>query len=308
MPNRLATEIAGLQLTNPTILAAGILGLSTATLKEAINQGAGAVVTKSVSLKPRQGYANPAIVQIDNYGLLNAMGLPNPGAKYFANEIKQLKRQPLHAPIIASVFGYTPNEYAQTAQILTKAGADAIELNVSCPHVEKTGSEIGQNPNLVTKVVKQVKNTTKKPIIAKLTPNVTDITEIAKAAVNAGADAIAATNTARGMAIDVETAHPILANKVGGLSGSALKPIAVRCVYEIYRAVKVPIVGCGGIATWHDAVEFMLAGASAVQVGTAIASQGFGVFRSLSDGIDRYVRDKGFRSVREIVGLSHRRW
>jgi dihydroorotate dehydrogenase (NAD+) catalytic subunit len=307
MPNPLATQIAGLQLSNPTILAAGILGLTTATLQEAIKQGAGAVVTKSISLKPHQGYPNPTIVQTDNHSLLNAIGLPNPGARYYANEIKQLKKQNLNAPIIASIFGYTPNEYAQTAQILTKAGADAIELNVSCPHVKKTGSEIGQNPNLVTKVIKQVKTTTKKPIIAKLTPNVTDITEIAKAAANAGADAIVATNTMRGMAIDVETAHPILANKVGGLSGSALKPIAVRCVYEIYGAVKVPIVGCGGIATWHDAVEFMLAGASAVQVGTAIASQGFGVFRSLSNGIDRYVRDKGFRSVREIVGLSHRR-
>ena len=307
MPNRLATEIAELQLRNPTILAAGILGLSTATLREAIKQGAGAAVTKSISLKPRQGYANPAVVQIDNCSLLNAMGLPNPGAKYFAKEIKQQKRQPPHAPIIASVFGFTPNEFAQTAQILTKAGADAIELNVSCPHVKKTGSEIGQNPNMVTKVVKQVKSAIEKPVIVKLTPNVADITEIARAAVKAGADAITATNTIRAMAIDIETHTPILANKIGGLSGQAVKPIAVRCVYEIYEAVNVPIIGCGGVTTWQDAVEFMLAGASAIQIGTAIASGGLGVFKSVTKGTDAYLRDKNFRSVKEIIGLSHRR-
>ncbi len=307
MPNPLTTQIADLHLHNPTILAAGILGLTTATLQEAIKQGAGAVVTKSISLKPHQGYPNPTLVQLDNHTLLNAMGLPNPGAQYFAKEIKELKRKPLNAPVIASVFGYTPNEYAQTAQTLTKAGADAIELNISCPHVKKTGSEIGQNPNLVTKVVKQVKNTTKKPVIVKLTPNVADITEIAKATVNAGADAITATNTIRAMAIDIETHQPILANKTGGLSGQAIKPIAVRCVYEIHEAVNVPIIGCGGITTWQDAVEFILAGASAVQIGTAIASEGLGVFKSISKGIDAYLRDKKFRSVKEIIGLSHHR-
>ncbi len=306
MPNRLATEIADLHLPNPTILAAGILGLTTATLQEAIKQGAGAVVTKSISLKPHQGYPNPTIVQLDNHSLINAMGLPNPGAKYYAKEIKQLKKQHPNAPIIASVFGYTPNEYAQTAQILTKAGADAIELNISCPHVKKTGSEIGQNPNLVTKVVKQVKNTTKKPIIVKLTPNVADITTIAKAAVNAGANAITATNTIRAMAIDTETQQPILANKTGGLSGQALKPIAVRCVYEIHETVNVPIIGCGGITTWQDTVEFILAGASAVQIGTAIASEGLGIFKSITKGIDTYLRNKKLRSVKEIIGLSHR--
>jgi len=307
MPNRLATQIAGLHLRNPTILAAGILGLTTATLKEAIKQGAGAVVTKSISLKPRQGYANPTIVQTDNNSLLNAMGLPNPGAKYYAQEIKELKKQPLHAPIIASVFGFTLDEFAHAAEILSKAGADAIELNVSCPHVKKTGSEIGQNPNLVSKVVKQVKNTVKKPVIVKLTPNVADITEIATAAVKAGANAITATNTIRAMAIDIETHTPILANKIGGLSGQAVKPIAVRCVYEIYETVNAPIIGCGGITTWQDAIEFMLAGASAIQIGTAIASEGLGIFKSISKGIDAYLREKNSRSVKEIIGLSHRR-
>jgi len=305
MTNPLATEIAGLKLTNPTMLAAGILGLSPATLQEAIKQGAGAVVTKSVSLEPRTGYANPAIVQINNHTLLNAMGLPNPGATYFAKEITQLKKHHFNAPLIASVIGFTQNEFAQTAQILAKAGADAIELNLSCPHVKKTGSEIGQNPKLVSQIIKQVKDTINKPIIVKLTPNAANITEIADTATKAGANALTATNTIRAMTIDTETTMPILANKIGGLSGQALKPIAVRCVYEIYETVKTPIIGCGGITTWQDAVEFMLAGATAVQIGTAVASQGLSVFKSVNKGIENYMHNKGFRSVKQIVGLSH---
>jgi len=306
MSSRLAVELAGLKLPNPTMLAAGILGLSAASLREAVKQGAGAVVAKSVCLESRSGYCNPAVFQLDNCGLLNAMGLPNPGARHFAQEIRDFKKGESKAPIIASVFGFSADEFAKTAQILVKGGADAVELNVSCPHVKKTGSEIGQNPRMVSEVVRSVKHAVEKPVFVKLTPNSADVAEVAEAAVGAGADAIVAINTVRSMAIDVETACPVLGNKIGGLSGSALKPIAVRCVYEIYEAIKVPIVGCGGVATWQDAVEFMLAGASAVQIGTAIASQGLGVFRSVSSGIDRYMHDKGFRSLKEIVGLSHR--
>jgi len=306
MSGRLSVEIAGLRLPNPTMLAAGILGLSGPSLREAVRNGAGAVVTKSVGLKPRVGYANPAVVQV-NCGILNAIGLANPGARYFAEEVKELKSDRLGVPIIASVFGFYVEDFVKTSAILTNAGADAIELNVSCPHVEKTGSEIGQSPTLVSEVVGQVKKTITKPVIVKLTPNVADIAEVAKAAVKAGADAITAMNTVRAMAIDVETTEPILANKIGGLSGPAVKPIAVRCVYEVYEAVNVPVIGCGGVSTWRDTVEFMLAGASAVQVGTAIGSQGLGVFKSITRGIDAYVRRKGCRNVREIVGLSHRR-
>jgi dihydroorotate dehydrogenase (NAD+) catalytic subunit len=307
MSSRLAVDIAGLKLSNPTMLAAGILGLSAASLQEAARLGAGAVVSKSVGMESRLGYRNPAVFQLDNHGLLNAIGLPNPGAEHFAEEIRDFKKNTPEIPMIASVFGFSVDEFAQAAQILVAGGVDAVELNVSCPHVKKTGSEIGQSPDLVSEVVRGVKGVIEKPVFVKLTPNVADIAEVARAAVDAGADAIVAVNTARGMAIDIETAYPVLANKTGGLSGSALKPIAVRCVYEIYEAVKVPVIGCGGIGAWQDAVEFMLAGASAVQIGTAIASQGLGVFRSVSSGIDRYLHDKGFRSVSEIVGLSHRR-
>lgn len=306
MSNRLAVEIAGLKLSNPTMLAAGILGLSGASLREVAEKGAGALVTKSVCMKPRAGYANPTIVQVD-CGLLNAIGLANSGAQDFAEEIRKLKNDGLSVPLIASVFGFSSEEFAKAARILTRAGANAVELNVSCPHVERTGSEIGQNPALVADVVKNVKGIVDKPVIVKLTPNVADIVEVAGAAVKAGADAVVAINTVRAMAIDVETAKPILANTIGGLSGSAIRPIAVRCVYELYESVKVPIIGCGGITNWQDAVEFMLAGASAVQVGTAIASEGLGVFKSITRGVDSYIRRKGFRSVKEIVGLSHRR-
>jgi len=306
MTNRVAAEIVGLRLQNPTMLAAGILGLSGASLREVIENGAGAVVTKSVGLKPRGGYANPAVVQV-SCGLVNAIGLPNPGVYDFLEEVREVKQQFRDIPVIVSVYGFSAEEFAKTARVAERGGADAIELNVSCPHVKKTGSEIGQSPSLVAEVVEKVKEATKKPIILKLTPNVADIAEIARAGVEAGADALTAINTMRAMTIDVETAHPVLANRIGGLSGPAIKPIAVRCVYEIYEAVDVPIIGCGGITTWQDAVEFMLAGASAVQIGTAIATQGLGVFRSVTRGLDSYLRRKGFGSVKEIVGSSHRR-
>jgi len=303
MSSRLVTEIAGLRLRNPTMLAAGILGLSGPSLRRAAEAGAGAVVTKSVGLKPRVGYPNPTVVQVD-CGLLNAMGLPNPGVHHFGEELREVKKEGVS--VIVSIYGFSTEDFAEVARVAVEEGADALELNVSCPHVEKTGSEIGQNPRLVAEVVEKVKSKVDKPIFVKLTPNVAEIVKVAEAAVKAGADAITAINTVRAMAIDVETTRPMLANKIGGLSGRAIKPISVRCVYEIYRQVDVPVIGCGGITTWQDAVEFMLAGASAVQIGTAIAFEGLDVFKSVTGGIDSYLENMGFGSVREIVGLSHR--
>ena len=303
MSSRLAIEIAGLKLANPTMLASGILGMSGLTLKRAADAGAGAVVTKSVGLEPREGYSNPTVVQAE-CGLLNAVGLPNPGVHYFSEAIREAKE--LGVPIIVSVYGFSSEEFAEAARVAVESGADAIELNVSCPHVEKTGAEIGQSSLLVAEIVKKVKGRVDKPVFVKLTPNVADIAKVAKAAAEAGADAITAINTVRAMTIDVETTRPILANKIGGLSGAAIKPIAVRCVYEVYREVDVPVIGCGGISTWRDAVEFMLAGASAVQIGTAIAFNGLDVFKSVTKGVDAYLKKRGFRSVKEIVGLSHR--
>jgi dihydroorotate dehydrogenase (NAD+) catalytic subunit len=302
--NPLSVDLAGLGLANPTILASGILGYSAETLESIVKGGAGAVITKSVGLKPRSGYANPTIVQT-SCGLINAMGLPNPGIDEFVKEIREAKAV-LDVPLIVSVYSFSAEEYAKVSRKAVDSGADAIELNVSCPHVKETGSEIGQNQKILVEVVGKVKAAVDKPVFVKLSPNVTSIVEIAEAAVKAGADAITAINTVKAMAIDTETTMPILSNKTGGLSGPAIKPIAVRCVYEIYEQIKMPIVGCGGITNWRDAVEFLLAGASAVQIGTAIALKGPSVFKTIARGIDAYLKRNSFRSVNEIVGLSHR--
>ncbi|MFW6117567.1 MAG: dihydroorotate dehydrogenase [Thermoproteota archaeon] len=296
-------NLAGLRLSNPTMLASGILGLSAEYLRDIVEGGAGGIVTKSIGLKPRKGYVNPTIVQ-GKCGLINAMGLPNPGIREFVNEIQEMKA--LGVPIIVSVYGFSAKDYAVTAKKAVEAGADGVELNVSCPHVEDTGSEIGQNPEFLAEVVKKVKKNVEKPVLVKLSPNVTDIVKTAEAAADSGADALTAINTVRGMAIDTETAMPILSHRIGGLSGAGIKPIAVRCIYEIYQRVPLPLVGCGGVNNWRDAVEFLLAGATAVQIGTAIAQKGIQVFKDVAKGIESYLEMKGFDQVEEIVGLSHR--
>jgi dihydroorotate dehydrogenase (NAD+) catalytic subunit len=302
--NLLTTKIAGLNLHSPTALASGVLGYTAESMHLVAKNGAGAVVTKSIGVAPRAGYSNPTVVQAKS-GIINAMGLPNPGIDEYMSEIEFAKKT-VKAPIVVSVFGYTAEEYALVAGKAATAGADAIELNVSCPHVQYTGSEIGQNSKLLTDVVCKVKANVQVPVIVKLSPNVTDIVELAKTAVKAGADALTAINTVRALAIDVETQQPILANRKGGLSGAAIKPIALRCVYDIYEALpKTPIFGCGGVTSWQDAVEFFLAGASAVQIGTAIATEDVTVFTSINKGITSYLQKKQYRSVNEIVGLSH---
>jgi dihydroorotate dehydrogenase (NAD+) catalytic subunit len=302
--NPISTRLVGLELKNPTALASGILGYSPESLQRIAKAGAGAVITKSVGLTPRMGYPNPTVVQA-NCGIINAMGLPNPGIAEYASEISFTKTV-ITIPLIVSVYGYSAEEYASVAKAAAEAGADAVELNVSCPHVKETGSEIGQNPKLLKEVVHQVKAAMRKPVIVKLSPNVTDIGELAQAATKAGADALTAVNTVRAMAISAETALPILSNPRGGLSGPAIKPIALRAVYDIYEQVDIPIFGCGGVATWQDAVEFMLAGASAVQIGTAIATRNPSVFKAVNRGIQAYLKKKKFRSVKEIVGQAHR--
>jgi len=301
----LSVNLAGLKLANPTMLASGILGLSAESLSSIVDGGAGAVVTKSVGLKPRRGYANPTVVQVD-CGLVNAVGLPNPGISEFVKEIQEAKKT-FDVPIVVSVYGFSAEEYASVAERAVEAGADAVELNVSCPHVKETGLEIGQNPKVLAEVVSKVKNSVKKPVFVKLSPNVTDISEVAAVAVKADADAVTAVNTVKAMVIDTETATPILSNRTGGLSGPAVKPVAVRCVYEIYETVDVPIIGCGGVTDWRDAVELLLAGASAVQIGTAVALKGPRVFKEVTRGVSAYLKRKGFKSVGEIVGLSHRK-
>ncbi len=301
--NPLSISFAGLALKNPTILASGILGYYAESLVRVAKGGAGAVVTKSVGLEPRVGYPNPTVVQAEA-GLINAMGLPNPGINVYAQEIK-FSKTILRVPLIVSVFGYSAEEYASVAKIAVDSGADAVELNVSCPHVKQTGAEIGQNPKLLSDVVQMVKASISKPLIVKLSPNVADITVLAYAAIEAGADALTVVNTLKAMAIETETMRPILSNFKGGLSGPAIKPVALRCVYDIHEAYgDVPIIGCGGISDWRDVVEFFLAGASAVQIGTAVAVD-TQVFQTINKGVETYLRRKHFGSVKEIVGLAH---
>ena len=301
--NLLSTDISGLRLSSPAVLASGVLGYSGDSMLRVAEAGAGAVVTKSVGMNPRAGYPNPTVVQAEA-GLINAMGLPNPGIDAFAGEIAYAKTI-VKVPLVVSVFGYDADEYAVVSEKAVRAGADAVELNVSCPHVKKTGSEIGQNTKLLAEVVEKVKVAVRKPVIVKLSPNVTDIVEIAKTAVRAGADALTAVNTVKAIAIDVDTQMTVLSNVTGGLSGPAVKPIALKCVYDVFEAVEVPIFGCGGITGWRDAVEFLLAGASAVQVGTGIAFEDLGIFEKINKGIVKYLQKKGYANIEEVVGLAH---
>jgi len=297
----MCVKIAGLRLRNPLILAAGVLGVTGFSLRRVAEAGAGAVVTKSIGPKPREGYANPTLLET-SCGFLNAMGLPNPGAEEFGHEIKDANEGGV--PVIASIFGASKQQFAYVGSLMEKAGADALELNVSCPHAEVL--DFGQSPDLTFSVIKAVKKSVGIPVFVKLTPNVTDMVTIARKAEDAGADALTCVNTLRAMAIDIETGRPILANKVGGLSGPAIKPVAVRCVYEVSKAVNIPVIGCGGITHWEDAIEFLLAGASAVQIGSAIALRGLNVFKDITKGIRAYLERKGYGSVKEIVGLSHK--
>jgi dihydroorotate dehydrogenase (NAD+) catalytic subunit len=296
----ISVSLSKLKLRNPTMLASGIMGISGKLLLRVANEGAGAVVTKSIGPEPRSGYENPCLAEVFKNSYLNAMGLPNPGVKSFAKELKIAKGGGI--PVIASVFGGTPSEFAYVASEMEKAGADAVELNVSCPHAEV--ATIGQSCELVSETVKEVKKAVRIPVLVKLNPNVTDIVEIAKGAEKAGADGITAINTVRAMAIDINACKPVLSNRIGGLSGEALRPIAVRCVYEIYQNVKIPIVAAGGVFHWSHAVEHILAGATAVQIGTGIVN-GLQIFQEISTGIKKYLEEKGYQDIREIVGIAH---
>jgi dihydroorotate dehydrogenase (NAD+) catalytic subunit len=295
----LEVELFGIKFENPLILASGINDKTPEQWIRAHEEGAGGVVTKSIGMEPRKGYDNPTIVELP-YGLINAMGLPNPGWKGFLEMVEGYK---FDFPLIVSIFGGTPEEFAFLAEKLSGV-ADAFELNLSCPHAKGYGMEIGQKPENVYEVVKAVKEATDKPIIAKLTPNTDDITKLGLAAEKAGADAVSAINTLKAIAIDVYARKPILSNRVGGYSGPGVKPVALRAVYDLARTLDIPVTGIGGIATWQDAVEFLLAGASALQIGTAVSLRGWKVFREISGGIERYLEQEGFSSVEEIVGLA----
>ena len=298
----LSTSIGQIKLERPTILASGILGISLDVFNRIYRAGAGAVVTKSLSKEPWEGYPNPTIFSVNGNGWLNAVGLSNPGASYFAKMISQNQ----DVPIIVSLVGSTEDDFDFMVKQFENVKVLAYELNLSCPHVAKVGLEVGDDPELVKKIVKKIKSVTKVPVIAKVGLGTTHYLDTVAAACDAGIDAITAINTLRAMAIDVETQRPILSNKIGGLSGTPIKPIAVRCVYEISSEYKIPIIGCGGISNWKDAVEFLLAGASAVQIGSAVGDGWVDVFDEINKGILQYMEKKGFSKIEEMIGRAKR--
>jgi dihydroorotate dehydrogenase (NAD+) catalytic subunit len=272
------------------------------SMERIFNCGAGAIVTKSIGLKPREGYSNPTVIELE-HGILNAMGLPNPGIEEFGEEIKKLKKSKI--PIIGSIFGSDSNEFVELGKKMQSYGANALELNMSCPHAKGYGLEIGSDPELVRKITLKVKEATEIPVFVKISPNLMNIADIAKSAEKGNADGIAAINTVKAMKIDLELKMPVLANKIGGYSGKAIKPIGVRCVYDIYKNVNIPIIGVGGITTGEDALEYIMAGASALQIGSAIYYRNLDAFKKICDEIEIWMKDHGYKSISELVGVAH---
>ena len=307
----LSVNLCGIKLANPTMLASGVLGLSGELLKEVAQHGAGAVITKSIGIEPRRGYNPPVIDEVGPGVLLNAMGLPSPGYEEFKREIEIVKEAKV--PIICNIFGFTKDEFTKVAKEMEDAGVDMLELNLSCPHrVSKRRMSlefIGQHPKKTEEITKAVKNVVSIPVMVKLTPNVTSIDKIANAAIEGGADAISAINTIRALHIDIERKAPRLSNIVGGMSGWAIKPIAVRCVAEIASMIKkrkldIPVIGVGGIWGGEDAVEMMMAGARCIQIGTAVMYRGSKMFKEVVREIKEFMLKNGYKDVNELCGLA----
>ncbi len=299
---RLSVSVGSLALTNPTILASGILGVTPETMLRVLKGGAAAVVTKSIGSEPRHGHPTPTFVALET-GFLNAMGIPNPGAEDFAAEVDKVGRGKGPGKLVVSIFGGGAEEFGRLAKRLSPR-ADALELNLSCPHLKGYGVEIGRVPSLVREVVAEVKRNARCPVWAKLSPNVSDIVEVARAAVEGGADALVATNTIGAIAVSVEARRPVLSHAGGGLSGAPLKPIAMKAVFDIASELDTPIVASGGISTGRDLLEFVMAGASAGQIGSAVVTRGEGVFKLVNDELAVLLEREGFKTVDEARGVA----
>ncbi len=296
----LSCEIAGIKLKNPVMVASGTFGYGKEYSELVDINKIGAIVTKSVTAKARKGNIPPRICETPA-GMLNAIGLQNEGLKKFILEALPFLDK-YNVPIIVSIAGETASEFIKLAKTLSKyKTVKALEINISCPNVNKGGMLFGCAPEGTEEVVKTVRKATKLPIIVKLSPNVTDIRVIAKKAEQAGADAISLINTLLGMSIDVDTMRPKIANIKGGLSGPAIRPVAVRMVWEVAQVVKIPVIGMGGIMTAQDALEFFLAGASAIQVGTGNFVDPECSLKVI-EGIKEYLEEKKLSSLKEIIG------
>jgi dihydroorotate dehydrogenase (NAD+) catalytic subunit len=299
----LAVRCAGIPLRNPFLLASGVWGESGESLAGAWAAGAGGVITKSIGSVPRPGYPNPTIETYERWGMLNAMGLPNPGIDEYPREVEIARRA--GATVIGSVFAGDAPEFARLAARMAATGVAAVELNLSCPHAEGFGTEVGSTPENVERIVRAVVAAVEIPVIAKITPNTADPAGLAVAAERGGAAAISAINTLRALAIDVRLHRPVLSHGFGGLSGAAIKPVGLACVWQIYDKVSIPVVGVGGIMTAEDALEYVMAGAGALEVGTALTFEGVGVFGRLARDLTALLDELGYARLEDAVGAAH---
>jgi dihydroorotate dehydrogenase (NAD+) catalytic subunit len=303
----LSHTVLGVEFENPTVLASGILGITASSWREVARNGAGAITTKSIWLKEHKGHRNPTIIATDHW-TLNAVGLPDAGPEKAREEIgNYMKQKPV--PLILNIVAESVEKFAKTAELLLPLQPDFLEVNISCPNVEdEFGKPFACNAAdaaAVTKAVKKVSGKT--PVFIKLSPNVDNIAAIAIACAEAGADGFTVINTVGpGMAIDLRSRMPILANKVGGLSGPGIKPIAVKCVADVYGATKLPIIGTGGVYTGEDAIEMLLAGACLVGIGTAIADRGIDVFKKVCDEMKMWCTNEGVWDLKDLIGGMHK--
>ncbi|TYO97960.1 dihydroorotate dehydrogenase [Desulfallas thermosapovorans] len=299
-----AVNLGGIAMKNPVTTASGTFGFGLEYQDYVDLQRLGAITVKGTTLKPRLGNPPPRIVETPS-GMLNAIGLQNPGVEQVAEEIMP-RLAGLGVPVIVNIAGDTLEDYARVARRLDGVpGVAGLEVNISCPNVKKGGIQFGSDPRTAAEVTRAVKGSTGLPVIIKLSPNVTDMVAMAEAVAEAGADALSMINTLLGMAIDVDRRRPVLGNVTGGLSGPAVRPVAVRAVWQVYRAVALPILGMGGIMTARDALEFILAGATAVAVGTGNFVNPRATL-DVVEGIEQYMQNHGFTDINELVGLAQR--
>lgn len=293
-----AVDICGIRLKNPVVTASGTFGFGREFNELFPINELGAVAVKGLTLKPRMGNPTPRIAETFG-GILNSVGLQNPGVEhYIEKELPFLKENGV--TVIANIAGNTVEEYMEMARLISETETDFIELNISCPNVKQGGVAFGTSEGSVYDIVSRVKQLCKKPLIVKLSPNVTDIAAIAKAAEKAGADALSLINTLLGMRIDIKTKKPIIANVMGGLSGPAVKPIAIRMVYQVRMATKLPIIGMGGIMNTEDAIEFLMAGADAVAVGTASIIDPYATIK-IKNGIEAYLEQNNIKNIKDLA-------
>ena len=298
---RLAVDIAGLKMQTPVTTGSGTFGFGLEFRDFLDLEKVGAVTVKGTSLLPAYGNKGQRAIETPS-GMLNCIGLENPGSDYFLEHtLPELRKYDV--PVIVNIYGHSPEEYGQVAKKLNVAGVDAVEINISCPNVKEGGIVFGTCPAAAAEVVQAVRENTSKMVITKLSPNVTDIVSMAKAVEAAGTDAISMINTLLGTVIDIERQRPVLGNITGGLSGPAVRPVAVRLVYQVAQAVHVPIIGQGGIMCAEDAIEFMLAGASAVSVGTANFIHP-DIAETIAHGMLAYLDRHNIQNINEIVGLA----